>query len=137
MLRKYFPPWTVTCETWHAVLRPGVSGIPTDVMLFISTLEPVGAPVSYLQRLSTSYVPAGNVIRKLTVCQSGYGGGPVDQLEPVYSFVGAASSPGRQDHSAPVSTSPMWKAKCTAPAVSFAADVEVIVSTPVPSNSPV
>ena len=34
MLGKYFPPWTVTCETWHAVLRPGVSGIATDAMLF-------------------------------------------------------------------------------------------------------
>ena len=27
-LWKYFPPWTVTCEAWNAVLHPGVSGIP-------------------------------------------------------------------------------------------------------------
>ena len=29
-LGKYFPPRTVTRETWHAVLRPGVSGIATS-----------------------------------------------------------------------------------------------------------
>ena len=42
-------------------------------------------------------------------------------------------SPVRPDHSAPVSPSPVWKDKLTTATVSFAADVEVIVSTPVRS----
>ena len=33
-LGKYFSLWTVTRAAWTAVLRPGVSGIATDVMLF-------------------------------------------------------------------------------------------------------
>ena len=33
-LGKYFPPWKVTCATWIVVLRPGVSCIAMDVMLF-------------------------------------------------------------------------------------------------------
>ena len=47
---------------------------------------------------------------------------------------GADSKPAWPDHSTPVSTSPVWKAKRTTAAVSFAADVEVIVSTPVQSS---
>ena len=46
----------------------------------------------------------------------------------------ADSIPVQQDHSAPVSTSPVWKDKRTTATVSFAADVEVIVSTPVRSS---
>ena len=33
-LGRYFPPWTVTRAAWNAALRPGVSIIATDVMLF-------------------------------------------------------------------------------------------------------
>ena len=33
-LGKYFPPWMVARTTRHAVLRPGVSDITTDIMLF-------------------------------------------------------------------------------------------------------
>ena len=33
-LGKYFPPWTVTRAAWNTVLRPGVSSIAMDVMLF-------------------------------------------------------------------------------------------------------
>ena len=39
-----------------------------------------------------------------------------------------ASTPGRHDHSAPVSTSPVWKDKRSTAAVSFAADVVVSMS---------
>ena len=44
------------------------------------------------------------------------------------------SIPLRPDHSAPVSTSPVWKDKRITAAVSYAADVEVIVSMPVWSS---
>ena len=33
-LGKWFPPWTVTRPAWYAVLKPNVSGIATDVVLF-------------------------------------------------------------------------------------------------------
>ena len=33
-LGKFFPPWTVPCDIWHAALQPGVSGIAVDVKLF-------------------------------------------------------------------------------------------------------
>ena len=47
---------------------------------------------------------------------------------------GADSIPVQQDHSAPVSTSPVWKAKRTTATVSIAANVEVIVSMLVRSS---
>ena len=31
---KFFPPWTVTREVWHAALRPDVSGVAVDALLF-------------------------------------------------------------------------------------------------------
>ena len=31
---KFFPPWTVTREVWHAALRPDVSGVAIDALLF-------------------------------------------------------------------------------------------------------
>ena len=33
-LGRWFPPWTVTRVAWHKALKPQVSGVPTDVMLF-------------------------------------------------------------------------------------------------------
>ena len=32
-----FPPWTVTRDVWHAALRPNVSGVAVDAMLFHET----------------------------------------------------------------------------------------------------
>ena len=31
---KFFPPWTVTRDVWHAALRPDVSGVDVDALLF-------------------------------------------------------------------------------------------------------
>ena len=31
---KLFPPWTVTCSVWLAALRPDVSGVAVDELLF-------------------------------------------------------------------------------------------------------
>ena len=31
---KFFPPWTVTRDVWHAALRPDVSGVAVDALLF-------------------------------------------------------------------------------------------------------
>ena len=31
---KVFPPWTVTRDVWHAALRPDVSGVAVDALLF-------------------------------------------------------------------------------------------------------
>ena len=31
---KFFPPWTVTRDVWHAALRPDVSGVAVDTLLF-------------------------------------------------------------------------------------------------------
>ena len=33
-LGKWFPPWTVARAAWHAALKPKVSGISTDGVLF-------------------------------------------------------------------------------------------------------
>ena len=33
-LGKWFPPWTVTCQTWKEALNPRISGVSTDVLLF-------------------------------------------------------------------------------------------------------
>ena len=33
-LGKFFPPWTITRDFWHAALQPCVSGIAVDVKLF-------------------------------------------------------------------------------------------------------
>ena len=33
-LGKFFPPWTVPCDFWHAALWPDVSGVAVDVKLF-------------------------------------------------------------------------------------------------------
>ena len=33
-LGRWFPPWTVTRGACHEALRPQVSGVSTDVMLF-------------------------------------------------------------------------------------------------------
>ena len=33
-LGKWFPPWTVSRETWREALKPNVSGISTDIILF-------------------------------------------------------------------------------------------------------
>ena len=33
-LGKWFPPWTVTRTAWSVVLKPNVSGISTDMVLF-------------------------------------------------------------------------------------------------------
>ena len=77
----------------------------------------------------------GTVIRKLTLFANR--AMAVARLTSLNLFIllsGMASTPGRQDHSAPVSTSSAWKAMCTTAAVSFAADVEVIVSTLVRSS---
>ena len=30
----FFPPWTVTRDVWHAALRPDVSGVAVDALLF-------------------------------------------------------------------------------------------------------
>ena len=31
---KFFPPWSVTREVWHTALRPDVSGVAVDALLF-------------------------------------------------------------------------------------------------------
>ena len=31
---QFFPPWTVTRDVWHAALRPDVSGVAVDALLF-------------------------------------------------------------------------------------------------------
>ena len=31
---KVFSPWTVTRDVWHAALRPEVSGVAVDALLF-------------------------------------------------------------------------------------------------------
>ena len=33
-IAKFFPPWTVTRDVWHAALRPDVSGVAVDALLF-------------------------------------------------------------------------------------------------------
>ena len=33
-IAKSFPPWTVTRDVWHAALRPDVSGVAVDALLF-------------------------------------------------------------------------------------------------------
>ena len=33
-LGKFFPPWTVPHDFWHAALRPDVSGVAVDIKLF-------------------------------------------------------------------------------------------------------
>ena len=33
-LGKWFPPWTVTYQTWKDALNPRISGVSTDVLLF-------------------------------------------------------------------------------------------------------
>ena len=67
MLGKYFPPWSVTRETWHAVQPPGVSGIATDIMLF----HQPGRPLVHRYRIykdPLSHVSLrGTVLRKLTM----------------------------------------------------------------------
>ena len=47
-----------------------------------------------------------------------------------FRSAGAVSKLDRQDHRAPDSASPAWKAPCITAAVTFADDVEVNVSTP-------
>ena len=63
---KYFPPWTVTRTTWHAV-RPGVSGSATDVMLF----HQHDCRLVHRHRIYKDPLPQvslrGKVIRKLTL----------------------------------------------------------------------
>ena len=66
MLGKYFPPWTVTRETWHAVLYLGISDIATDIMLF----HQHGRRLVHRYRIYRDPLPhvslRGMVIRKLT-----------------------------------------------------------------------
>ena len=33
-IAQFFPPWTVTRDVWHAALRPDVSGVAVDALLF-------------------------------------------------------------------------------------------------------
>ena len=33
-IAKFFPPWTVTQDVWHADLRPNMSGVAVDALLF-------------------------------------------------------------------------------------------------------
>ena len=33
-LGKWFPPWTIKCQTWSDTLNPHISGVSTDVLLF-------------------------------------------------------------------------------------------------------
>ena len=33
-IAKFFPPWTVTRSVWHAALRPHMSGVAVDALLF-------------------------------------------------------------------------------------------------------
>ena len=46
-LARWFPPWTVTCEQWHSMSRPSVSGIAIDTFLFSC----IGVPLFHRYRV--------------------------------------------------------------------------------------
>ena len=46
-LAPWFPPWTVTCEQWHNMSRPSVSGIAIDTFLF----SHIGMPLFHRYRV--------------------------------------------------------------------------------------
>ena len=65
-LDKYFPPWMVTRIAWNVVLRPGMSVITTDVMLF----HQHGGRLVHQYRIYADPLPhmslRGPVMKKLT-----------------------------------------------------------------------
>ena len=54
---RYFPPWTVTRAAWNAVLRPNVSGIATDIMLF----HQYGGRLVHRYRIYAYSIPHGSL----------------------------------------------------------------------------
>ena len=118
MLGKYVPPWTVTHEAWRAVLRPGVSGIATDGMLF----HQHGGQLVDRYRLYKDPLPhvfmQGTAMRKLTrFANQAKAVARLTSLNLSIPLPGADNIQVRPDHSAPVSISPVWKDKRTTAAV--------------------
>ena len=75
-LGKWFPPWTMTRTAWKAALKPKVSGVATDVILF----SPTGPPLPGVWRLCHASFPSSNVygqvvrLHTLGLCRGPLGG---------------------------------------------------------------
>ena len=77
---KFFPPWTVTCDVWHAALRPGVSGVAVDALLF----HEAGRRLVHRYRVYKDPFPhpalRDGVIPRLLSCVPGHGHRPAHSL---------------------------------------------------------
>ena len=56
-LGKWFPPWTVSREMWCDALKPRISGMSTDVLLFSES----GAPLIHHYRVFGHMPPCGGL----------------------------------------------------------------------------
>ena len=65
ILGKFFPPWTVSRDFWHAALQPGISGIAVDLRLFHES----GCRLVHKYRIYSDPLPhpalRNGVVRKL------------------------------------------------------------------------
>ena len=130
-LGQYFPPWMVTRAALNAVLRPGMSGIATDVILFhqhdgrlvhryhlYADSLPHMSLRGRVMKTLTRFTIQASVVARLTILK-----------DQILRSTWADSKLDQRVHRAPDSASPARKAKHTTAHVTFAADVEVIAST--------
>ena len=134
-LGKYFLPWTVTRAAWTAVLRPGVSGITTDMMLF----HQHGARLVHRYRVYADNLPHRSLrgffmlrLARFTLqascveARSATKHGRDSRSELAHTLLGHA-------HHTPDSTPPAWRSACAAATVTSTADVSA--DAPVPARA--
>ena len=66
-LGHWFPPWTMTRAVWHKALKPIVSGVSTDVMLFSEHGSPLIYHYQVLGRSEAHTSLRGTFVTKLRV----------------------------------------------------------------------
>ena len=91
---KSFPPWTVTRDVWHAALRPDVSGVTVDALLF----HEAGRRLVHRYRVYKDPFPhpalRDGVIPRLLSFVLGHGHRPAYSPEDLDPVVGGSSGGG-------------------------------------------
>ena len=90
---KFFPPWTVTRNVWLDALRPDVSGVAVDALLFHEAGTPSGPSLSDLQGpVSAPGAPGRCCSPPVILCVPDHG--PAHSSENIDPVIGGASGSG-------------------------------------------